>query len=73
MNATLATGDEEQVSVSVPRDLVDLELELLLVSRPLTFHVYEGQQVLLVADGDGLPVRGPTDVYVFAWKEPKTK
>ena len=68
MNATLATGDEKQIAMGIPRDFVDLELELFLLPRPLTLHVDEGQEVFLVADGDGLPVGRPAHIYVLAWK-----
>ena len=66
VNAALAIGQEEEIVFFVPGDFVDLEPELLLSFNLLRFGIDEGDQILFVADGDGLAVRTPVDVDVFA-------
>lgn len=65
VDAAVAVGEEEHVVVIVPRDLVDLELELLLCPGAVSLGVDEGHHVVLVAHGDGLAVRAPADVDVL--------
>lgn len=67
VDAAVAVGEEEHVVVIVPRDLVDLELELLLCPRAVSLGIDEGHHVVLVAHGDGLAVGAPADVDVLTW------
>ena len=64
--AALAVGEIEQVVVHVPADLVHLRLELLLRPHLVGPAVNEGDEVLLVAHGNGAAVGGPGDVDVLS-------
>lgn len=66
VDAAVAVGEEEHVVIVVPGDLVHLELELLLGFGAVSLGVDEGDDVVFVADGDGLSVRAPADVDVFS-------
>lgn len=66
VDASLAIGQEEQIVLFVPGDLVDLEPELFFPLDLLRLHVDERDQVLLVAHRDRLSVRTPVDVDVLA-------
>lgn len=66
MYTSLAISQEEQVWCVVPGDLVDLEVGLLLGDYLMSPGVNEGNQVLLIAHGDGVPIRRPGDVDVLA-------
>ena len=66
LNTALAVGEVEQVVVHVPADLVHLGLELLLRPHFVGPAVDEGDEVLLVAHGNGAAVGGPGDVDVLA-------
>ena len=57
---------EEQVVLVVPGYLVHLEPELLVAQNLPLPHVDEGDEVLLVTDGDRLAIRRPGDVDVLA-------
>lgn len=65
VDAAVAVGEEEHVVVVVPRDLVHLELELLLGFGSVCLGVDERHHVVFVPDGDGLTVGAPADVDVF--------
>ncbi len=67
-NRAEARGDEEQVALPVPRDLVHLELELPLAGEAVVARVDERDQVVLVARGDALAVRRPANVDVLAFR-----
>lgn len=66
--STLSIGEVEEVICIVPRQLVDLKLELLLVADLLATDIYEWHQVLFVPNGNCLTIWGPCDVDVLSWK-----
>ena len=57
--------EEEELAGGLPRHLVDLELELDVLQRLALAHLDQRDVVLLVADGDVLPVGAPPDVDVL--------
>lgn len=66
VDAAVAIGEEEHVVVIVPRDLIDLKLELLLCPGAVSLGINEGHHVVLVSHGDCLAVRAPADVDVLS-------
>lgn len=66
VHATEPIGEEELIAGIVPRDLVHLEVELLLGADALRPRIDERHQILLVAHRDRVAVRRPRDVDVLA-------
>lgn len=67
MYAALAIGQEEQVAGIVPGDLVHLKVELLFGPDLVRSRVDERDQILFVADSNGVAVGRPRYVDVFAF------
>ena len=67
VNAALATGEKEEISVVVPANLVHFKLELFLGTRLVRLHVNECHEVFLVADGNRLTIGRPTHVDVLSY------
>lgn len=65
VDTAVAIGQEEHVVVVVPRDLIDLKLELLLRFGTVRLGVNKGHDIILVAHCNGLPVGTPADVNVL--------
>ena len=67
MNAALSTGEEKQISVVVPADLIHFKLELFLGTRLVCLDINKRHKIFLVADGNRVTVRRPTDIDVLSY------
>ena len=65
LDEALAVGDEEEIILAVPGQLVHLEPELFLCLDLEGFRVDKRDQVLLVTYSDGFTVRRPADINVL--------
>lgn len=67
VHATLSVCQEEQVAFVVPRNFVHLEIELLFGADLMRSRIDECDQILFVAHSNGIAVRRPCDIDIFAF------
>ena len=58
-------GQEEQVILIIPGDLIDFKFKLFLCLDTMGPSIYESHQIFLVSNSNSLAIWTPTDINIL--------
>lgn len=67
VHTTLAIGQEELIAVIIPRDFIDLKMELLLGTDFVGACIDECDKIFFVAHRNGIAIRRPRNIDILAF------